>query len=282
MAVHALELERDVRERLRDAVVELAGDAGPLGLGAERAEAAEPAGVVDREREQARQALDEVAAARGRTRSGTTSSSAISPTSAPRARSAVYRPLRASAANPPSSGWTSRSSIRIGCALVSARWSGCGQVVVGQVRREPDAFGELDGPHRLRVVAHEHHERAEPHDRPQPERASSRRPRGGRTTPGGSAASACSETRSSLAVAISAAWSIAAAWWLSISAIRLRVNAPSAPHSRNTTAIWPAERWSVASIDCITIVAAGRDHAGDRGADRRPAGPTRSRRAAAR
>ena len=36
-------------------------------------------------------------------------------------------PLRASAANPPSSGRTSRSSIRIGCALVSARWSGCGR-----------------------------------------------------------------------------------------------------------------------------------------------------------
>ena len=31
-----------------------------FGFGAERAQAAEPAGVVDREREQARQALDEV------------------------------------------------------------------------------------------------------------------------------------------------------------------------------------------------------------------------------
>ena len=59
--LHPLELERDVGERLGDAVVELAGDPGSFGLGAERAQAGEPAGVVDREREQARQALHEVA-----------------------------------------------------------------------------------------------------------------------------------------------------------------------------------------------------------------------------
>ena len=36
------------------------------------------------------------------------------------------------------------------------------EVVVAHVRREPHAFGELDRPHRLRVVADEHDERAEP------------------------------------------------------------------------------------------------------------------------
>ena len=59
--LHALELEGDVGQRLGDAVVQLAGDPGPLGLGAERPQPGEPPGVVDREREQARQALDEVA-----------------------------------------------------------------------------------------------------------------------------------------------------------------------------------------------------------------------------
>ena len=47
----SVELEADVGERLRGAVVQVARDAGPLGFGAERAEPAEPAGVVDRERE---------------------------------------------------------------------------------------------------------------------------------------------------------------------------------------------------------------------------------------
>ena len=135
-AVHALELEGDVGERLRDAVVELAGDAGPFGFGAEGAQAPEPAGVVDGECEQARQALDEVAAARGRTRSGATSSSAISPTTAPRARSAVYMPLRASAAKPPSSGWTRRSSMRIGCGAGERPLERLRQVDVAHVRRE--------------------------------------------------------------------------------------------------------------------------------------------------
>jgi hypothetical protein len=40
--------------------VQLTGDAGPLGLGTDRADPAEPAGVVDRECEQAREAVEEV------------------------------------------------------------------------------------------------------------------------------------------------------------------------------------------------------------------------------
>ena len=43
----AVELEGEVGERLADAVVQVAGDAGALLVGADGAEAAEPAGVVD-------------------------------------------------------------------------------------------------------------------------------------------------------------------------------------------------------------------------------------------
>ena len=56
-----LELEGHVRERLRDPVVELAGDATALGFGTEGVQAAEPAGVVEREGEDARQRFEEVA-----------------------------------------------------------------------------------------------------------------------------------------------------------------------------------------------------------------------------
>ncbi len=52
--VQPLELEGDVGERLGDAVVQVAGDPGPFGFGAEHPQTAEPLGVVDREREQAR------------------------------------------------------------------------------------------------------------------------------------------------------------------------------------------------------------------------------------
>ena len=45
----AVELEGEVGERLADAVVEVAGDAGALLVGADGAEAGEPAGVVDRQ-----------------------------------------------------------------------------------------------------------------------------------------------------------------------------------------------------------------------------------------
>ena len=45
----AVELEGEVGERLADAVVEVAGDAGALLVGADGAEPAEPAGVVDGE-----------------------------------------------------------------------------------------------------------------------------------------------------------------------------------------------------------------------------------------
>ena len=49
-ALHdAVELEGEVGERLADAVVEVAGDAGALLVGADGAQAAEPAGVVDGE-----------------------------------------------------------------------------------------------------------------------------------------------------------------------------------------------------------------------------------------
>ena len=44
----AVELERQVGERLPDAVVQVTGDAGALLVGADGAQAAEPAGVVDR------------------------------------------------------------------------------------------------------------------------------------------------------------------------------------------------------------------------------------------
>ena len=50
----AVELERQVGERLADAVVEVAGDAGALLVGADGAQAAEPAGVVDGQRRRAR------------------------------------------------------------------------------------------------------------------------------------------------------------------------------------------------------------------------------------
>ena len=53
----------------------------------------------------------------------------------------------------------------------------------------------------------------------------------------------------------------------SISVIKLHVNTPSAPHNRNTTTICPAERWSVASTDCIMIVAAAAIAARDRRAE---------------
>ena len=57
----AVELEGEVGERLADAVVEVAGDAGALLVGADGAQAAEPAGVVDGERgrlDEAGQQLD--------------------------------------------------------------------------------------------------------------------------------------------------------------------------------------------------------------------------------
>ena len=55
-----VELEADVGEGLRGAVVQVAGDAGPLGLGAEGAQPAEPAGVVDRERQARRDPGEEL------------------------------------------------------------------------------------------------------------------------------------------------------------------------------------------------------------------------------
>ena len=54
-----VELEPDVREGLRDVVVQVTRDAGPFGLGTERAQPGEPARVVDRQRERRRQPGDQ-------------------------------------------------------------------------------------------------------------------------------------------------------------------------------------------------------------------------------
>ena len=43
-----------------------------------------------------------------------------------------------------------------------------GKLAVDETRRQPHAFGELDGPDRFRVVVNEHDERAEAHQRTQP------------------------------------------------------------------------------------------------------------------
>ena len=195
------------------------------------------------------------------------------PTSAPRARSAVYMPLRARAANPPSSGCTRRSSIRIGCGLVERALQRLREVVVAEVRGEPHALGELDGPHRLRVVAHEHDERGEADHGAQPVADRVDDLAAGRTTPAASARARGARRAARWRWPSRAAWSIAAARWLSISPMRLRVNAPSAPQSRKTTAICPAARWSVVSTDCIAIVEPRPDRAGDRGADGRAPAP---------
>ena len=58
-----------------------------------------------------------------------------------------------------------------GCELVERALEGLREVVVAHERREPHAFRELDRPHRLRVVADEDDQRAEPEQRTQPVRA---------------------------------------------------------------------------------------------------------------
>ncbi len=55
-----------------------------------------------------------------------------------------------------------------GCELVERALEGLREVVVAHERREPHAFRELDRPHRLRVVADEDDQRAEPEQRTQP------------------------------------------------------------------------------------------------------------------
>ena len=145
--------------------------------------------------------------------------------------------------------------MRTGPVVVSARWSGCGRSasVRWAGRRTPSASSTVHTDWASsRTSTTSALKRTTERSRCRIESTTSRR-----SNEAGSVwASVWSDTRSSLAVAISAAWSIAAAWCVSISAIRLRVNAPSAPHSRKTTATWPAARWSVPSVDWIAIVAA--------------------------
>ena len=61
----AVELEGQVGERLADAVVEVAGDAGALLVGADGAQAAEPAGVVDGQGRGLDEALEQLDVAAG-------------------------------------------------------------------------------------------------------------------------------------------------------------------------------------------------------------------------
>ena len=56
----AVELEAEVGEGLADAVVQVAGDAGPLLVGADGAEPGEPAGVVEGECRRGDEAVDEL------------------------------------------------------------------------------------------------------------------------------------------------------------------------------------------------------------------------------
>ena len=129
---------------------------------------AEPAGVVDGEGEQAREALDEVALLAARTRSGATSSSAIKPDD--RVARAERR-VHAAAGQRGESAFVGMDEPVVDEDRVRARERALQrlrQIVIAHVRGEPDAFGELDGPHRLRFVAHEHDQRAETDDGAQP------------------------------------------------------------------------------------------------------------------
>ncbi len=82
----AVDLEAEQGERAADAVVELAGDPASLLVGADRAEPAEQAGVVDGDPERLDDAVDRLAVL-GREVAGRLASTAMSPTSEPRARS---------------------------------------------------------------------------------------------------------------------------------------------------------------------------------------------------
>ena len=61
----AVELEGEVGERLADAVVQVAGDAGALLVGADGAQAGEPAGVVDGEGDRLDEAVEQLDVAVG-------------------------------------------------------------------------------------------------------------------------------------------------------------------------------------------------------------------------
>ena len=83
----AVELEGEVRERLADAIVQVTGDAGALLVGADRAQAVEPPGVVDRERGRLDEPVEQLEVAGGERRLPRLRSTEISPMSEPRARS---------------------------------------------------------------------------------------------------------------------------------------------------------------------------------------------------
>ena len=82
LADDAVELERQVGERLTDPVVEVAGDAGALLVGADGAQAGEPAGVVDGQGGRLGEAGEQLAVAAGE-RVDSWCSTASTPTSEP-------------------------------------------------------------------------------------------------------------------------------------------------------------------------------------------------------
>ncbi len=161
--VHALQFEGHVGQRLGDAVVELAGDAGALGFRAEGAQPSEPPRVVDGKREQAREALHEVAllgpvrVRRDVLEGDQTHERAPGPQRHVHAAAAERgEPVFVGVHEAVGDQYRVHARQR---ALERLR-----ELAVDEARAEAHAFGELDGPRRFRVVANEHDQRAEAHE----------------------------------------------------------------------------------------------------------------------
>ena len=148
-------------------VVQVAGDAGPLGLGAEAAQAQEPQRVVDGEGQRAGQALEQ----RDVVGAVTTGHGVLHGHEAHHAASCPQRDVHAAARHrraAPSVVAREQVGLEDGRAVVEHRAQRLGEQVAAQATGESQAFGELDVPFVARVVANEEGERPELEQRPQP------------------------------------------------------------------------------------------------------------------
>ena len=132
---HAVELEGEVGERLADAVVEVAGDAGALLVGADGAQPGEPAGVVDGEAGRLDEAGEQLDVAVGEVVAARSCSSTSMPTIDSRAGRIAYMPERLAGRRPAPS--------RTSGTLTSRRSSSAARIVFGSSKSSMRSGGRV-------------------------------------------------------------------------------------------------------------------------------------------